>query len=156
MTVIAYRDGILAADTGLSMDDIYVGNVKKIIVRYSLMYATFGALIDVAKFSKWVDAKFDEHEKPAKLEDRNDFGALICHRSGLIEKVNGDWDLHPLPNNIFIAEGCHREFMSGIMCQGGTAIQAIDMAILHGHYARGYCTAFDVKSGEQIYGPAGL
>jgi hypothetical protein len=134
MTVVVYRDGVMAADTADWIGNIaYTFDIEK-VVRLpdgSLMGAS-GDSGDIQAFHKWATNGFPEQQ--GKAEDV--FSAMIVRPDGTIwsydktwrpERVFGDW----------YGCGAHVEFINGLMVAGIDAIGAVELAIKHCAFAAG-------------------
>lgn len=134
MTVIAYRNGIMAADTGTWSGNIATANLPEKIYRTKAgdLLACAGRVPDILAVRRWIDGG----ERPAATE-KDAFGGLLVRReSGLVERIS--WDMMIYPDNApFQAEGACDEFLLGAMAAGATAEEAIRLALRHVPYAAG-------------------
>lgn len=127
MTVIAYRDGIMCADTARWDGDVISGYVEKIkVLPDGSLFACAGSVDEIELVTAWAMGGFYDASKP-KLEDN--FGALMVTPDGKIIKfwkrlirvpsLRSDWEI----------EGSHDEFLSGALTSGATAAEAVKAAI---------------------------
>jgi len=135
LTVIAFKEGVLSADSAVFHGDYSFAKVEK-ITRLSdgSLYAGSGraALCDAVK--KWLDGGMVAGERPEPPKDEEDFGALWLRADGLW-RISGD--IRPHPDLVpFAAEGSHCEFVCGAMAAGLSAEEAVRLACRYGAWAR--------------------
>jgi hypothetical protein len=150
MTVIAYKDGILAADTGCWQDGILVGETQKIVVTEISCFAAAGALTSTIEFKDWAIEAFVDRLRPKRTRD---LGAICVYRSGRVLLCGETFELYEpnlFPN--WHVQGAHTEFLRGAMAVGASAIEAIEAAITSCPWAAGSCIAFDTATGKQTHG----
>lgn len=136
MTVIAYRDGILAADSKIVEDDVNCGEVEKIVKcpDGSLAGAcgNYSYLCDFLEWAKMEDR--DEYDPPKWIDRDCDYGLLIL--------PNGEahcyyYKSHKVWVNKFIAMGSGQSVALGAFYMGATAEQAVEAAIRYNNYCGG-------------------
>lgn len=143
MTVIVYRDGVLAADTGAFMGNIIVGNVHKLHrTPRGVLVACAGNVPDVYRFRKWADRGFLDSERPEKTQD---FGALTVAPDGEITKYTAEFHPYPVASP-YAVEGCAEEFLWALLLVGKTAAQCVRMAIEHNCYAAGRVETMELNT----------
>lgn len=133
MTVIVYRDGVLAADTGRWMGGIIVGYRSKIRrLDDGRLYAGSGHSCDIDACFSWLNGG----EKPRELKDNEEFGAVIIGPQQIdkIDKYFRSYDAIGCP---YVVEGAHSEFLLGALAAGATAEEAVRLAIQYGDSAAG-------------------
>jgi 20S proteasome alpha/beta subunit len=136
MTVIAYRDGLLAADTGASRGNTVAGRVVKIC------HAANGALAAAAggagfngRFLRWASQGEAWPCPEAKTSDE-------CHDTGIIFRPDGAIELYE-PGGMFVltapyfAIGSGRDQALGAMFVGADAEAAVRAAIAHDVWTNG-------------------
>jgi hypothetical protein len=132
MTVIACRDGVMAADTAVWCGNIIVGHRQKVMrLVDGRLVACTGSSPVIAACKAWLDGK---SEKPAP-EAEDAFGGLILSQSG-IQRISYKFHLYENAGE-FACEGAHGEFMFGAMLMGASAAEAVRLAIEHGDNAGG-------------------
>lgn len=126
MTIVAYRQGIIAADTAAWSGDLFLGHTHKIARRHD------GALMGGAGLISLLQATLDEFVAIDDLDDldgpeSDEIELMIAYPDGTVSDVEGDERtlLHPE----FDAVGCGSEFAMGAMAAGATAEQAVAVAI---------------------------
>lgn len=126
MTAIAYRDGIIAADTNACTDDIVVGQLHKIAKRGDAIAGATGTSIAVDSFLRSFMARTD---KDFRLEDKDaeDFQGIIVEQNGTIWNVEASGK-HPITAPFF-ALGAARGILIGAMAAGASAEEAVRIAI---------------------------
>lgn len=138
MTVIVYRDGVMAADSAVWIGGIIVGNTKKIWrLSDGSLYAASGARPDVMACCRWLATGGMPHEKPAAVDDKEFFGALLVSSNGVIGKIDRRFELYDASCAKWAVEGAHSEFLLGALMQGATAEEAVSLAIQYGDSAGG-------------------
>jgi ATP-dependent protease HslVU (ClpYQ) peptidase subunit len=131
MTIIAYRDGVLAADSMVTFGDTcYFGRSKVFKIRGHLIGAA-GKSAECHKFIEWFRSKtLKKFVAPAEGFD------------GFIVKPNGDAFLY-LTSGIlpfegeYYATGSGADFALGAFAAGADAITAVRAAIKHNVYCGG-------------------
>lgn len=134
MTVIAYRNGVMAADTAVWSDGLIVGHTRKIIrLADGRLFAASGPRPLILACKAWLSG---QGHIPSPVEEHM-FGGLLADRACL-RRVTHAFDIYDCPEAMpFAAEGCHVTFMLGAMAAGATAPEAVAMAIKFGDAAAG-------------------
>lgn len=130
MTAIAYRDGVMAAD---SLDQTTMG-VKNGYVR-KIAKRDDGALIGCAGAAgdceRLIDAFLEnriDDEEPTRDKD-NGYAALIIEPDGSIWRLTEIARKFRQPSAPFHTEGCAYAILVGAMAAGSTAEEAVRIAI---------------------------
>jgi hypothetical protein len=163
MTVIAYKDGILATDTAVFGYDLIVGYRRKICVEKDFVFAACGSVLEVAAFRRWATESFTDNLRPPKSDN---FGAVVIYRdyadeklrsssefsrAGRVFKVGETFILYDVTHyHMPVVDGSACEFMLGVMYCGGTARMAVELAIKHSPWAGGQAEAFDTRIWEMV------
>ncbi|MDB5612046.1 MAG: CcrSwift [Bradyrhizobium sp.] len=131
MTTIAYRDGVLAADTGMTIGDSRIGRVTKIVRGPNgNLGGAAGSCGYAQKFREWV-AGGEQDSPPEPKEKENSFSdkGVVFRRDGTIDvhEVNGRFSC--CAN--YYAFGSGRPEALGAMFAGADAETAIRAAIEH-------------------------
>ena len=124
MTTIAYRDGILAADTRMTQGSALVGNVVK-IVRRKKDGALAGGAGDcswVQSFHRWV-LRGEKGDLDPPGDDSK--GLLITRKKIELFEASGPVEFNPP----FFAMGSGRDFAMGAMAAGASAEEAVRLAM---------------------------
>jgi hypothetical protein len=135
MTVIVYRDGVMAADTGCFQGSLIVGTDEEKIIRLpqGSLLACAGCKDDIWRFREWATADFQADQRP---KDFADFGALLVAKSGEITKYGKS--CHPYPSaGEWAVEGAEEDFLVGLLVMGATAEVAVQHAIERSAWAAG-------------------
>jgi hypothetical protein len=135
MTVIVYRDGVMAADTGGFMGELLVSTTERKIIRTPAghLVGCAGSLPDIMRFHEWAMDGFRPGDRPQGLDN---FGALTVSPEGVITKYNAA--CHPYPNAMeWGIEGCAEEFLMGALVSGKSAAEAVELAIRYCVWAGG-------------------
>lgn len=125
MTTIAYKDGILAADTLFSCMGTVAGYGPKIERTPSgRLVGASGNATYIRRLLKW--AKTEKGDPPLLKSTENGMG-LIVELDGTVTELNEDGSYSlSMP---FHASGSGTVLAMGVMAQGGTAEEAIRIAI---------------------------
>lgn len=137
MTIIVYRDGIMAADTASFANGIEQTYVKKIIrTEDGGLFAACGTSVDCYRVGQWAQRGFPEDKPSLVSAEDGDFGALFVNKQGDIFKIQTN--LIPFPVfGPFHADGAHLEMAVGAMAAGATAAEAAAICIRLGQYCGG-------------------
>lgn len=134
MTVIAYRDGIMAADGASWQGEVIVAFETRKINRTAggWLWACSGARDDIDLFREWIE--HDRSSPPPKPRE-DDFSAIVVRPDGEVTRFYGG---HPyqVPAT-FVSAGAHDEFLNAVMIHGGSAEEAVRLAIKHCPWAGG-------------------
>lgn len=127
MTTIAYRDGIMAADSGCFNEGLYEGEVDKISILHDVgvlgCCGEYGAILKVVE---WLTGGGKPDEKPSLSRD-SEFAGLLVKRNG--EVVHYQRGLRPLRMTAdFHAIGSGRQIAVGAMAAGASAERAVRIA----------------------------
>jgi hypothetical protein len=136
MTAVAFKDGIMAADSALFRDYMLAGRVTKI---HDLGRAVVGVSGDAGYSSLFITKlracdllMYNLDEMPAVPQ--GGFAAMIAYRDGrLFMFGEGNFYQAEAP---FYAIGCVHSFLLGAMAAGASAAAAVDLAIAHTDSAR--------------------
>lgn len=140
MTVIAYRDGVMAADTGGWRGDAVMPWFRKVARGPDgSLYGCAGSAGRVSVFLAWVDGgEVGEMPGPAQGDAKgtSDFVVLICDKNERLAILTheGFEILHKAP---YAAIGSCAEVCLGAMYAGGDAETAVRAALEHGSGAAG-------------------
>jgi hypothetical protein len=141
MTVIVYKDRILATDTAVFAGDTIVGYGPKIQRSYDYVWASCGSVAEVQLFDRWALRNFLEEERPAKSDN---FGAIIVNRVGNIYRCAEPFILYDVTKyQTPHVDGAAGEYIHGLLDMGASAILAVEMAIKRCNWAGGIVSAFD-------------
>ena len=137
MTVIACRDGIMAADSGVYQGDLHFGVTQKIrrLVDGSLV-AACGSRPLIQEFHRWIMGGGGV-DKPDAVEPEM-FGGLWLKCDGTIWRITHKFEVYDDPC-AFAAEGMNANFMLGAMAHGASAEQAVRLALKYSDGAWGDC-----------------
>jgi ATP-dependent protease HslVU (ClpYQ) peptidase subunit len=124
MTVIAYRDGVVAADTMAVIDNyVKLSDEIKIAKRNGHLFGMSGD--DCPKMEEVVRWFFQKNKKPLRGFK---FECMVITPAGIIQQ----WDQrarYETLNLPFYAVGSGKEYAIGAMEVGATAQQAVEAAI---------------------------
>ena len=133
MTIICYRDGVMAADGATFTHDRIAGMVRKIArAPDGSLGAAAGDAGECGRFRTWVENGMKE---PFKLTEGADFGGIVVSPSGIVTRL--DNKARPvLLDADYAIEGAPEDIAAGAMEAGATAEQAVRICIkVHGFCA---------------------
>lgn len=129
MTAIAYRAGVLAADTQQTAGMIIVGYTKKVVRSPAgHIAAASGDAVWCRAFNQAV-TKGDVDWKPPAGTKAEDFMAILVSPDGTAEEVVPEGN--SLLEAEFAAIGAPWQFLTGAMAAGASAEEAVRLAIQH-------------------------
>lgn len=137
MTVVVYRAGIMAADSGTTFNGRIIGGVQKIVrsVDGSLGGAG-GDSSDCEAFRRWFEAGGPAETIPKLTNEDGDFDGMIVTREGKLFMIDGS--LIPVRLTApFYALGSGAPIAIGAMYMGASAEQAVEAAIEYNCYCHG-------------------
>lgn len=115
MTVIAYRNKVLAADSCISQGTFITGSATKIArTPAGWLVGAAGDATDMRRFMNWAQTDFDLAARPH--QDKPDLQAIAISPAGTVFFYEDSWDG-------FIGEGPYHAIGSG----GDAAMIAMDM-----------------------------
>lgn len=127
VTTIAYRDGVLAADSQVTAGDIYRGNARKVFaVNTSVgrtLVAASGSRGAAEAFRTWIR---EGGEKPEIHKDDTLLG-IVVRPDGTVEVWNERLAKQPVVAP-FVAAGSGNEIAMGAMGAGASAEEAVKIA----------------------------
>lgn len=141
MTTIAYRDGMLAADSAMTAGELYRGRRRK--VHWSLgpggrtLVAACGSSGVTALFVRWAMDGSPDESKPVPHEKDSLLGVVI-RPDGAIEIWNERMQKQTVEAP-FVAAGSGNELAMGAMAMGASAVEAVRVAC-----------RFDIYSAEPV------
>lgn len=131
MTVLAFKRGILAADSGVVAGDVMVSTTRKIARSKSgYIGGGAGAFSALTRFLQWLEAlDGDIDDAPAfnpDVENENDFSAIIVAPNGAVFTMDDTGTISEVEAP-FYAEGSGAEFALGAMAAGASAERAVKL-----------------------------
>lgn len=127
MTVVCYKDGVMAADSNVVYGNLIIGSAQKVLkTDDGFLVGGSGNLANLAMFFDWFQN--EDEGKPSldelKLEDIDvitvdpDGNVFIIDSSGWPMEIKAD----------YYVSGTGSQIAMGAMAQGATAIQAVELA----------------------------
>lgn len=138
MTIICYRDGVMAADTASVSNGLRMATVRKITrCDNGGLFAGAGTSVDCRLVSEWVRAGFlPEHKPDLTRTDDGDFGGIYVAPDGVVYRLQVN--LIPIESPAeFHADGYNLEFATGAMAAGASAERAVELTIQYGQNVGG-------------------
>jgi hypothetical protein len=131
VTIIAYRNGVIAADTGMTSGDSRFGRISKIARSPS---GDLGGAAGTAAYSQafcqWVALGCPDELAPTPKEDANNMDRGVVFRTDGVIVVHEPAGTFTCSADYF-ALGSGRPEALGAMFMGGTAIDAVRAAMKH-------------------------
>lgn len=124
MTTICYRDGVLAADSLVTLGSTKVhGSYQKIRRIGDYLIGTAGSVAACQAFVEWLKEGDDTHAPP-----KGEYGALIVGPRGVVREIENGSVL-PRPRGAkFFALGSGGPFALAAMYAGASATEAVKIA----------------------------
>ena len=124
MTTIAYRDGVLAADSLVTLGSTKAhGSYQKIKRIGDCLVGTAGSVADCQAFVHWLQAGDDDKPPP-----KGEYSALIIGPNGQVRELECG-NIMPRPRGAkFFALGSGGPFALAAMYAGATATEAVKIA----------------------------
>ena len=134
MTTIAFRDGVLAADSRATWEDGTIGKCVKLYrlvskvepCRGPILLGIAGEVYAALLFHDWLRDGGEPKLHDRGVDTEDDFDALIVHRSGLF-LANRLCRIDFLPED-FCAFGSGRQAALAAMMCGKSAVEAVRIA----------------------------
>ena len=132
MTVIAYRDGIMAADSLATAGDRITGHCKKVFKvvtpRGPEVFGVAGAATYVPLIREYLEGKGqlpmpNDVERGVPQADRHGYAVLVASRGGV--RVIADGCESAAPDAPYHAIGCGSMFAQGALAAGKSAEDAV-------------------------------
>lgn len=133
MSMIVYKDGVLAADTQSSVNDMIVSVTARKIHRLpdgSLLGYT-GRVDRGQTFLRWAERGFEPSETPPAVDNEADFAGIVIGINGSIAIYHNDMSVLDGADIGWCALGVGFEFAFALHTLGWTAEQIIAHAIIH-------------------------
>ena len=141
MTVIAYRDGVMAADSGSFSSGTVHGFARKLARGPDgTLYGGLGNAPEVARFLAWVDGGCEGHPPDAYRTDRENGDSSFCilrARPGAGPELVTAYGVEPYVGAPYMAVGAAREAALGALHAGAGAEDAVRAAVEHSQWAHG-------------------
>lgn len=148
MTVIVYRDGVLAADSGGFVGDILVSLSENKVRRHGdYLAACAGKISKIEAFHNWLRIATPIWGSPLTVneicglqsdvtDDPEQFGAIVVEPNGNAIRFDHTGRGYPAQYP-WLVEGCHAEFLQALLIAGYDAEAAVAVAIKHCAWATG-------------------
>ena len=139
MTIIVWKDGILAADSASWMGPIMVSDqVDKVKRIGAALIGCCGDQEDILAFYRWYEGGAEPESFP-KMKDKH-FGAIVATAERVVQ-IDGKGRTDIIDDIPFgNAVGYGDMFVRGALANGATAIEAVELAIAKVAYVGGHVT----------------
>jgi 20S proteasome alpha/beta subunit len=124
MTTIAYRDGIMACDSAISMGNHLWSFTQKIVQGRNFAAGAAGDLVEAVQFLEWAKSGFIKTKKPE--EDLEEFEGIVAYPDRILF-YNSKLSPIELVTD-FVAIGSGTAFAMGAMAHGASAEEAVAIA----------------------------
>jgi 20S proteasome alpha/beta subunit len=125
MTTIAYKDGVLAADSGASVGNYIIKTTKLVPLPDGGAVACAGAGPIGQGFIRWILGGRDEDERPV-VESGDEFSAIHMVSDGIFVYMQDTQGPTHTSDPFAIGSGC--DFAIAAMHLGATAEEAVELA----------------------------
>lgn len=137
MTIICYKDGVLAADSGQFVNGVNIGYVDKIVERDGALAAASGESCHCRVFEDWFLAgRVEPLDALLTLRENDEFAALIVERDRSLKLVSRSGRVQSF-SAPFVAIGFCYEMALGAMMAGAGAVRAVFLCIGRSNYVAG-------------------
>ena len=150
MTLVAYKAGVMAADTSCWQGDVMVHERDKAIrLPNGLLLGCCGDCAIIDAFTDWAERGFPAGADIPAGESPEDFEAIVIAPDGTINRydhkfrreiVKGEW----------IAIGCGTSFANGLFVAGWSAKKVVEEAIKRVAYVGGRCTTVRLGPVQEV------
>jgi ATP-dependent protease HslVU (ClpYQ) peptidase subunit len=126
MTTVAYRSGVLAADTQSAGEDGTKYRMRKIhmTTHSGVLYGCAGDTSAILRIRRWMERNTTSRPRLPKDTDAD---VLMVKPDGTLWMLNDAFDWEPVDAK-FHAIGSGASFALGAMARGATAVQAVKIA----------------------------
>lgn len=131
MTVIAYRNGVMASDSLVNADHVNVGTVKKVTKKAGWLAGGAGNLRDIALFLEIFEESIEEAGEEFIISPEAKFenlGGIIVSPEGKVWHIEASGYPYQVEDD-FHVNGIGYEIAIGAFEMGATAEQAVEVAI---------------------------
>ena len=126
MTIICYRDGILAADSAIWQGDVIVGHREKIRrLQDGRLFAAAGASPLIQAVGDWLEGSAPAPRIP-EAEEWDILGIILGEAGPML--IDRTLNAYPMPGN-FVAIGRGESFAMGALACGAGAEEAVKLCI---------------------------
>jgi hypothetical protein len=133
MTTIAYKDGVMCADSLVNSNGCRIAYVTKILKHDGWLFGASGTLADHQAFLRW--AVTDRTDDPPQMHE--DTACIMCQGTTVRAFERGKWDELNMP---FYAIGSGAVYAMGAMQCGASAGQALAASVALDCYSGGEIT----------------
>jgi hypothetical protein len=127
MTILAYRDGVLAADSACTDRGIHIGTVRKLgRAQDGSVFGAAGRIGHCKRFLDWAEAGMEGALDIKENEDEG-FSGLVIRPDRTVWCVDTSGAMTQL-HTAFAADGGAMKLALGAMAAGATAVEAVSIA----------------------------
>lgn len=145
MTTIAYREGVLAADTIISYSTFNLGETDKIVRAGDFYVGLAGSAYLRKPLEDWLAGGADQADLPPLLmENVKNFSALVMNAKGEVFEYDNGFLLQV--NSPYYAIGSGSHFALGALAHGASAMEAVAAACKHDKASGGSITYVEAST----------
>jgi hypothetical protein len=147
MTTVAFRDGVLAVDSGVGMEarGCFLGNVRKCYTGDGVIGAAAGDAAEMREFRKWIEAGAE----PGKwINGQQNIQGIIVRKGGAVSIYCNGAELDA--SGEFFAAGSGCAVALGAMAAGASAVQAVEIACIYDMSTRGPVVALPSPQQQEM------
>ncbi len=127
MTIIVYRAGEMAADSGVIAGYRFAGTVTKLVRNAAGDIAgAAGPHADCHRFREWFAEGCQGQFVPNDAGDIG-FGALMIDAEGNVTRMDRHGTIYPGTKGAYHIEGCAEDIAAGALEHGATAREAVEI-----------------------------
>ena len=127
MTTIAYRNGVLAADTLMTLSNLREGHVIKVRRMNGVLAAAAGNWPLALRFLDWVSSGMGAADAPSMGDsEMNAAGHLFLPNGEVLTYARNGWSRF---HTAYYADGTGCDIAMGAMAMGASAEEAVRIAI---------------------------
>jgi hypothetical protein len=141
MTIMCYRDGVLAADTAIWKESVLFGHITKVAKFNGFLCASASNASNCLRFQNFVQDATEDEDDPSfegfDAEEDELFSGIIITPDGEFLSVDEKGAVLRGVTADFFAGGVAEEMAIGAMAHGATAEQAVRVCIDYHGFAEG-------------------
>lgn len=145
MTTIAFREGVLAADSIISYSGFNLGEADKIVRAGDYYVALAGSAYLRQPLEEWLASGACQADLPVLLQENSgQFSALVMNKYGHVFEYDNGFLLQVNAPYYAIGSGSH--FAIGALAHGASAMEAVAAACKHDKASGGPITYVEASS----------
>lgn len=150
MTTIAYRDGVLAADTLVTCNGTRTSFINKMFRVKGWMIAGSGSLGTCFPVARWIEEHDGNVCFPIDWGKTDDSGALLVSPAGLVFTADTGSNAVMRVDGPYQARGTGMDFALAAMALGSDARLAVEISLKHDVYSGGCINWMRLNGDEDL------